>query len=534
MFRKMLFQERRVAQFHTILLFLILSVIFFTITFLIQLNANRINRVEMEVNEQSMIDILQTVIAGDIRGKTADLLFIADTLQLYGYESDSLSQLEEQWTAFSSRKRFYDQIRYIDRDGNEKIRVNYTDNGAEAVTQDALQNKMDRYYFIDTMALQRDQIYISELDLNVENDEIEQPIKPMLRLATPLFDRDGTPEGIAIVNYSADNTLHKIQSISSSGLGELYILNANGYWMFNSADSSKAWGFMYEDRQADSFANDFPAEWNEMVTNGKGIFETNNGIFIFTRFILDDVMRDDKDAVSLICDMNTYYLISYIPARLDKSTAYSLHAIDVARLVLEEYLSIYFLLSGVAFAMAAFIAVNKGQRKQIKYYSEYDTLTGVYNRRSAYEKMQEMKKSDTKSCRVFAVCFLDINGLKDINDSLGHDAGDELIKTVAEGIQHNIRDLDFVARLGGDEFLIVFEGLPLPEAEMIWERIVRYFVQINEQENRAYRISASHGISLFTCDESMSIDDVVNQADAKMYTEKREIKKSLRVIREKP
>lgn len=534
MFRKMLFQERKTAQRYTLLLFLVLSALFFAITYAIQLNANRVNRVKMEANEQSMIDILQTVVASDIRGKTADLQFIADTLRLYGYETDDLSNLEEQWTAFSNRKRFYDQIRYIDRDGNEKIRVNYTESGAEAVTQEALQNKKDRYYFTSAMALQQDQIYISKLDLNVENDEIEQPIKPMLRLATPLFDFDGTPEGIAILNYSADNTLNKMQSISTSGFGKLYVLNTDGYWVFNSGDNGKAWGFMYEDWQTDSFANDFPAEWEAMTADGEGILNTDKGIFIFKQFNLNDVMRDDKDAVSLICDSNIYYLISYVPTELGNGTVYSLHTLDVTRLVLSKYLSIYFLLSGVAFVIAAFIAVNKGQRKQIKYYSEYDTLTGVYNRRSAYEKMQALEKSDTKSCRLFAVCFLDINGLKDINDSLGHDAGDELIKTVAEGIQHNIRDLDFVARLGGDEFLIVFEGLTLPEAEKIWDRITRYYTQINEQENRAYRISASHGISVFTCDDSVSIDDIVNQADERMYAEKREIKKNLQVIREKP
>ena len=533
MFRKMLMKEKRTAQLYTLIVFVLLSLVFFTVTFFLQLNANQMKRLETEINEQSVINTQSAMITSDIRGRISDLLYIADTLSLREFQSYNYPLLTEQWIAFSNRRNFYDQIRYINRDGNEVIRVNYSAEGAYAVPAAQLQNKGNRDYFSDTIRIQKNQIYISRLDLNVEDGEIEEPIKPVLRLATPVFDRDGTPEGIVILNYSADNTFVKAVQITTSSVGDIFFLNADGYWVYNSSDRSKEWAFMYDDRLGESFASEFPSEW-EIITNAKeGIAESENGAFVFKEFVLNDAVYGEGHDISLICNASTYYLLSYIPADTEHGAAFSSKVTDTVLVVLEKYWSIYFLLSGIAFVMAAFIAVNKGQRKEIKYFSEYDTLTGVYNRRAAYEKMRMLKKGDAKSCRLFAVCFIDINGLKEVNDTLGHDAGDELIQTVVKGIQHCIRDKDFVARLGGDEFLIVFEGMFAADAEKVWNRITQFYKEVNERANRAYRVSASHGIGMFTCDEAISVDHIINQADEKMYLEKREIKKTLQVIRDK-
>jgi len=532
MFWKMLMKEKRTAQLYTLAVFIVLSTIFFLITFYLQLNADQRWRDKTEINEQSVLNIHEAMITSELQWEVGDLLYIADTLSMREFDPRKFPALTRQWIAFSNRKMFYDQIRYIDSDGQERIRVNNKTGEAVAVPEEQRQNKKNRPYFIDTMQLLNNQLYISKLDLNIEGGEIEQPIKPMLRLAMPLFSKNGTREGIAIVNFTTNNILSKADKISASSRGDIFYLNAEGYWVYSSNDNGKEWAFMYEDRLEESFANEFPDVWEEMAQNEEGIVVTGDGFFTFKRIILDDIIAVSDIGVSLVCDANTYYLVSYIDNTEELNVAIFGRPADTAWNVLREYLSIYFLMSGIAFVMAGFIAVNKGQKKEIKYYSEYDVLTGVYNRRSAYEKMKALKKNDVKSCSLFAVCFIDINGLKEINDTLGHDAGDELIQTVVKGIQSSIRDQDFVARLGGDEFLIVFEGLPIDDAEKVWERITKYFAEINEQENRAYRISASHGISMFTCDRAISVDHVINQADEKMYLEKREIKKTLQVIRD--
>ncbi|NLY85451.1 MAG: GGDEF domain-containing protein [Tissierellia bacterium] len=106
----------------------------------------------------------------------------------------------------------------------------------------------------------------------------------------------------------------------------------------------------------------------------------------------------------------------------------------------------------------------------------YDGLTKVYNRRSGIPKLSRMISSHD-GYKVFSLCYIDINGLKKVNDELGHKYGDDLILTVVKVVKRNIREDDFVIRLGGDEFLIVFQEAGLPIAKNI------IYIAINQQRH---------------------------------------------------
>jgi diguanylate cyclase (GGDEF)-like protein len=179
------------------------------------------------------------------------------------------------------------------------------------------------------------------------------------------------------------------------------------------------------------------------------------------------------------------------------------------------------------------MTLYKIKKDKIKHFSEYDALTEVFNRRVAFERLNKLYKELMKVQGKLSVCFIDINGLKEVNDYLGHDSGNELILSIVECIKKNTRDTDLIARLGGDEFLIIFNNMSAEDAEKVWTRISAEFDRINEEQNRKYVISASHGIEEFNIDTNKSIDVVVNQADEKMYREKRRIKKDeTKIIRD--
>ena len=103
--------------------------------------------------------------------------------------------------SFSKEIRNYDQIRFIDETGQEIIRVDFDGGRPESIPQKLLQNKAERYYFKDTMKLGRREVYVSPLDLNVENGQVEQPHRPMIRFGTPIFDHLGQKRGVIIINY---------------------------------------------------------------------------------------------------------------------------------------------------------------------------------------------------------------------------------------------------------------------------------------------------------------------------------------------
>jgi diguanylate cyclase (GGDEF)-like protein len=121
------------------------------------------------------------------------------------------------------------------------------------------------------------------------------------------------------------------------------------------------------------------------------------------------------------------------------------------------------------------------------------------------------------------ICFIDINGLKEINDMLGHEQGDDLILNSVKIIKENIRENDLLIRLGGDEFLICFVNIDIDRVETTWLRILDKIELVNE-EDKPYIISLSHGIAEIKKSDRTMLDEMIKEADIKMYEEKRSIK----------
>jgi hypothetical protein len=192
------------------------------------MNYNRIKRSELETTEAKLVDVEKTVMSYRIDRLITDLLYISSSFELDGAAGRDYSSIKARWLAFSNSKKIYDQIRFIDASGNEVLRVNYSSDGAYATASEDLQNKSERPYFQSTITLQKHQIYISKLDLNFEYGAIETPIKPMIRLATPVFHEDGTLDGIIILNYLAEDMLSQVRTIASTSTGDIFLLNQRG------------------------------------------------------------------------------------------------------------------------------------------------------------------------------------------------------------------------------------------------------------------------------------------------------------------
>ncbi|MBE0600176.1 MAG: diguanylate cyclase [Firmicutes bacterium] len=531
MFIQRLLKEKRTAQLYTLTIFIVLALLFLCISFLIQINDDINVRGNEEIMERGLIQLEKTTIAYKLNRRASDILFIADTLKLSGEMLGEYTLIEKPWIAYSNRYRIYDQIRYLDSSGQERVRINYSPQGAYAVPQSELQDKSDRSYFLNGRLLSNGKIYLSEMDLNVENGQIEIPFKPMLRLVTPMPEGNWQ-DGVIVLNYTADDLLEQVRDIAKTGLGEVYLLNKDGYWLYNNIDPAKEWGFLFESRMNESFANEFPQEW-AIISGGArdGQFTTDKGVFFYTVLSAEEAILGSNFDALVLSDAGVFYILSFLPADTTAGQRFLRTPLQTVGLVLKKYWTVYLLLSGIAFVLAAFIAVGRAQNREILYFSEFDALTGVYNRRAGYQKLTELRRQTTDRGYEMAVCFIDINGLKEVNDMLGHDQGDELIKSVAAIIRDSVRGNDYIARIGGDEFLIVFDRLSEAGAESVWQRITHTFDDINSQEERPYAISISHGIGVFMSDEEISVDEIIARADAKMYEKKKQMKKSLTVIR---
>jgi diguanylate cyclase (GGDEF)-like protein len=156
-----------------------------------------------------------------------------------------------------------------------------------------------------------------------------------------------------------------------------------------------------------------------------------------------------------------------------------------------------------------------------------DELTGLYNRRGFMAVTEQHLASIRRNQKVPVILYADLDGLKRINDSLGHPEGDRALVQTAELLKETFRTSDTIARLGGDEF-VVLAGIGKEESsDSLTARLQEKFLAHNSQTNRPYHLSISVGVVHFDADES-SIEEVTARADRIMYEDKR--RKHSRVV----
>jgi hypothetical protein len=189
----------------------------------------------------------------------------------------SLAHLAEDFAIFSGSRDYYDQIRWIDQNGMEEVRVDYMQGKPAAVSTDKLQNKGARYYFTDTIKLNPGEIFVSPLDLNIEQNKIEVPYKPMLRIATPVADSQRNKRGIVILNYYGNDLLKAFADATTSIADHSMVINGEGYWL-KSPNPSDEWGFMFK-RPEQSMAARSPAAWERIRSADNGQLELDDGLW---------------------------------------------------------------------------------------------------------------------------------------------------------------------------------------------------------------------------------------------------------------
>jgi len=150
-----------------------------------------------------------------------------------------------------------------------------------------------------------------------------------------------------------------------------------------------------------------------------------------------------------------------------------------------------------------------------------DELTGLYNRRGFLavtdQHLAEIRRNDKSP----VILYADLDGLKEINDSLGHNEGDRALAKAAEMLKETFRNSDIVARLGGDEFVVLAALGSDEEPESLTSRLQENFSAVNKLGNRPYNLSLSVGIALFDDEATHSIEDLLAKADRAMYEDKR-------------
>ncbi|MGA7800036.1 MAG: EAL domain-containing protein [Gammaproteobacteria bacterium] len=232
---------------------------------------------------QTSVDHAKRSVTRDLDTVISDLRVLAerrDLRALAGSPRDPALRagVAADFVTFARNKRTYDQVRYLDANGREVVRVNWNDGRPAAVHDIRLQDKSQRYYFRDARKLSDGGVYVSALDLNVEHGRIEIPHKPMIRFATPVTDNEGRRQGVLVLNYFGARLIDNLRSSMDSHAGTDMLLDDRGYWL-HGPNHALEWGFMFPNGKR--FADMYPQAWDQIQSRESGQVLESLGLFTF-------------------------------------------------------------------------------------------------------------------------------------------------------------------------------------------------------------------------------------------------------------
>lgn len=486
---------------------------------------NKIAAKEQQIrsNQERVIALREAGLMDDFSVPFADARILADFVSLnFSGDSSNNSDLTKVLLSFANNRSSYGQVRFLDTEGMEIVRINRDKNGVHIVPKDLLQKKAHRDYFIDSKGLGQGEVYISPLDLNIEQHAIEVPYVPVIRFSSPVITEAGSRLGFVVLNFYAEGMLEYFRDAARKKSSDVMLLNDQGYWLV-ADDPEKCWGFMFEDGADLKFQATYPEVWKTIGGTASGQIVNKDGLFTWATV-------STAFAVSYHWGGESF---SYKP-----STVSPYHWVIVQHVSSEKMASltkgIYdtcfwagFILCLVSGAILWFslhsIQCSQEHRKELEVLAHHDGLTGLANRQHLLGKLEEACERAKEVRLPCYLMYIDLDDFKFVNDRYGHEAGNVVLQHVAGVLKGSVRATDIVARIGGDEYVILLENLPdIERAQNIASTIINAFGEpvLLECGSWVY-VKSSIGIAEWTEDISHA-DDLMKRADAAMYQSKNE------------
>ena len=201
----------------------------------------------------------------------------------------ALQELRSVFMTMAKRNPNYQRIRWIDETGAERVRVTRQQDRIIAVDEAQLQDKSDQYYFDAARNLLAGEVYISHLDLNMENSQAGTRAMPILRVATPVQDSDGHHRGILVINIAMSHMVDALRSASEMNPDTDYaLINRDGYWLTVSVEQARK---AFQPEPDGRIDQEHPAAWAKILTKYAGSAELEDGFWIWQRLAAEDVVR---------------------------------------------------------------------------------------------------------------------------------------------------------------------------------------------------------------------------------------------------
>ncbi|MGR9013312.1 MAG: EAL domain-containing protein [Gammaproteobacteria bacterium] len=275
----------------------------------------------------------------------------------------------------------------------------------------------------------------------------------------------------------------------------------------------------------------FESQEGMMITDANGaILRVNNAFTNITGYTLEEVIGKNPRILQSMRHKSDFYAAMWTDININGSWSGEIWNrrkngdCYPGRLTITAVKDTYDIVTNYVGTLTD-ITLSLAAADEIKYLAFYDPLTGLPNRRLLRDRLKLALTSSHRSGQKGALLFIDLDNFKTLNDCLGHDKGDLLLKQVAEYLEPIAREGDMVARMGGDEFVVMLESLSehtleaAAQTEVIGNKILTTLNQPYLLAEHSYQCTCSIGAVLFN-NSSQSIDELLKQADIAMYQAK--------------
>ena len=514
-------KKRKVVEYF----FLIFTLIMFVFTILalfhiLKVRADRIR--DYGHTSTTQVEIQSRILKNRVSAVYSDLFFLPQLNDIIRDTSagDSLSfdLVAKEYIRFMKSKRVYDRIVYVDSKGVKLMQINYDGGDPVVLPKGELQDEAYQLYFKNNMPISDCDVYVSSFGLEVEYAGSGHAPKPIINFGIPVhLDKQGRKMAVIVLSYLGQSLIDDMAQATKHYPGKFSLLNSDGYWLFND-NPAEEWGFKFEDRKGMTLAKQNPELWKH-INSAEGVYQVVSDSNLYTAVTVDLFP-------GMISNNGSFTLLNTV--------GYAEMGVDSASLFRKSLNFSPFIVL-LAAVLAYFFAKLFDQRDRLKDELHdralYDSLTGLPNRRLLSEWGCCLIENAKRYRHKFALFFMDLDGFKSVNDNLGHDAGDEVLKKFADILRASVRASDTAARLGGDEFVLLLSRVKEnEECILIAEKVLREVEKGMIIDGHDVRIGVSIGIVIPNLSGDYDMEELIKRADEAMYEIKKSGKNSYSIV----
>jgi len=401
-------------------------------------------------------------------------------------------------------------IRLISTEGKELFRMNFDEkNNGLMVSSGELQDKRDRYYFQELKEVE-ESIYISPLDLNIENSALEQPYNPVIRFGRSILDERGKTVAYLILNYRADRILKDLgqYELLPQESFQTYLLNNEGFWL-KGPDPSREFGFMHEGLGSETVAETDKDLWAHLQVDEKGGFLLNGNLYVHRSLPLKKLIKPEWGRYISRNRQNerSFYLVYYTSRDVLKDMSRNISRALFPPFLITQLLIIIITSAGTA--GYGFYLKNEGT---LQFLISLDALTECLNPGTGKKILDRTWSLVHRRNSVMTVVYTKLAGLEDIREKYGYGEGDLYILTLIKMIRRQLRNSDFLIRLDEDDYLMILPDCICEQGVNICARIEEQIQEINKSETRSYKLSLEYGVLEADREKHLNADELIQDA----------------------